>query len=219
MKTKPIDRLKDITAPTGTETHLDITFPDSRPRFTIAPLHAVMLIGAVVLIGIGIVTATLLSRPPEPVAAVVEEEEAPSADIVVSVVGAVAEPGLVTLAPGARIADAITAAGGLVPEAEPHALNQAQLLVDGQQIHVPDTLGPPTEAGVEAGGVDTSGKVSLNSADTAALMTLKGVGESTAAAIISYREENGGFSTLEQLMEVSGIGPAKYAAMESQITL
>lgn len=213
MKTKPIDRLRELNTPTGTEKQLDITFPDNNPpRLSIQPKHGIALIAAVLLIGVVIVGSTLFTRPPVPAATPIEETPAQE-EIVISVVGAVAEPGLVTLAPGARIADAITAAGGLTPEAQPHALNQAQLLVDGQQIHVPDTLAPPPEQ------ADGTGKISLNSADAAALTTLKGVGEATAAAIISYREEVGGFSTLEQLMEVSGIGPAKYAALEGQITL
>lgn len=113
------------------------------------------------------------------------------------------------------MADALAAA---VPKesADLLVLNQAQVLVDAQQILVqpstPDA--PPEVAGVEA-----SGLISINTATAEQLTSLDGVGQATANAIVAHREANGPFATPEALMGVKGIGPAKFAALEGQITL
>ncbi len=127
--------------------------------------------------------------------------------IVVAVVGEVAHPGLVTLDPGARIADALELAQPL-PGVDLTSLNLAQKLQDGQQIVVG---GPPAPT--------DSGGISLNSATAEQLQTLSGVGAVTAQAIIAYREAHGGFSEIAQLQEVQGIGPAKFAQISEQVTL
>ncbi|GAB3945155.1 ComEA family DNA-binding protein [Corynebacterium tapiri] len=183
---------------------------------------AAVAVAAVVAIVIGYV------RTPPPVVppaiAGNTTSAAPDAEIVVSVVGAVHKPGLVRLNTGDRVADAIAAAGGQLPEADPAALNQAQLLVDGQQIVVPLPGAPPVGA---ASSTSTGGSVSgnagagtsLNTADAAALEELDGVGQATAAAIIAYREEHGGFTSIDQLLDVKGIGPAKFAAIKDEVTL
>ena len=136
--------------------------------------------------------------------------------VVVAVVGEVANPGLITLNEGSRIADALQIAQPL-PHADLLAHNQAQLLVDGQQIVVQAVgAAPPAAAASDSGG---AGVVSLNSATAAELTTLPGVGEATAAAIVAHREANGPFTTVEQLMDVRGIGPAKFEAMRAQVGL
>lgn len=136
--------------------------------------------------------------------------------VVVAVVGEVANPGLMTLNEGSRIADALQIAQPL-PHADLLAHNQAQLLVDGQQIIVQAVgAAPPAAAASDSGG---AGVVSLNSATAAELTTLPGVGEATAAAIVAHREANGPFTTVEQLMDVRGIGPAKFEAMRAQVGL
>lgn len=136
--------------------------------------------------------------------------------VVVAVVGEVANPGLMTLNEGSRIADALQIAQPL-PHADLLAHNQAQLLVDGQQIVVQAVgAAPPAAAASDSGG---AGVVSLNSATAAELTTLPGVGEATAAAIVAHREANGPFTTVEQLMDVRGIGPAKFEAMRAQVGL
>ena len=141
----------------------------------------------------------------------------PPGEIVVSVVGAVAHPGLTTLAPGARAADALAQAGPL-PEAELLGINQAQKLNDGVQIVVPKQgEAVPAPAGNPGGGSGAGGgKVSLNTATAADLIALSGVGEKTAAAIIAHRDSIGGYTSVEQLKDV---GPAKYAELEKQVTL
>lgn len=136
--------------------------------------------------------------------------------VVVAVVGEVANPGLMTLNEGSRIADALQIAQPL-PHADLLAHNQAQLLVDGQQIVVQAVgAAPPAAAASDSGG---AGVVSLNSATAAELTALPGVGEATAAAIVAHREANGPFTTVEQLMDVRGIGPAKFEAMRAQVGL
>ena len=117
---------------------------------------------------------------------------------------------------GSRIADALQMAQPL-PHADLLAHNQAQLLVDGQQIVVQAVgAAPPAAASSDSGG---AGVVSLNSATAAELTALPGVGEATAAAIVAHREANGPFTTVEQLMDVRGIGPAKFEAMREQVGL
>lgn len=212
-----IDRLKDLTRPTGQEQLLDVAYPT--PRWTLT-LRQGMVAGALVLLLVG--AWVVLQRDPEPAALPVADLPAvaagpsadPGTDLVVSVVGHVARPGLVTLAPGARVDDALAAAEPL-PEADLLALNRAQLLTDGQQLVVP-AVG---EAAPPDGDAGDPGTVSLNSADAAELTNLAGVGEATAAAIIAHRETTGGFTALEQLMDVKGIGPAKFEAIRDQVSL
>ena len=138
--------------------------------------------------------------------------------VVVAVVGEVANPGLMTLNEGSRIADALQIAQPL-PHADLFAHNQAQLLVDGQQIVVQAVGAAPPAAADGGGAAAGSGVVALNSATAAELTALPGVGEATAAAIVAHREANGPFTTVEQLMDVRGIGPAKFEAMRAQVGL
>lgn len=145
---------------------------------------------------------------------------------VISVVGLVRTPGLVTLAPGARIADALAAAGGVLDGADTLGLNMARPVADGEQIVVgiaerpglPRSLGSSVNPGVaEAPAVPTSGPppagggalVDLNTATVAQLDTLPGVGPVTAAAIVAWRGTHGRFTAVDQLGEVDGIGPAR----------
>ena len=152
--------------------------------------------------------------------------------LVVSVTGAVRHPGLVRLPPGARVADAIAKAGGVTGPADLTGMNLAARLSDGASVVVSDEahggggssvsgLGPdPT-----AGGPTTSrsrgpvAKADLNTADAATLDALPGVGPVTAAAIVAWREKNGRYTSVEQLQEIAGIGPAKYAALAPLVTV
>lgn len=151
------------------------------------------------------------------------------AEIVVSVVGTVAKPGLVTLPAGARVADALAAAGGVLPGVDTTALNLARRLTDGEQIAVgvpaaeqpapPPADGPPANtAGAALGGVP-SGPVDLNAATLADLDTLPGIGPVIAQRILDYREANGPFQSTDQLQEVSGIGPATFAKLADLVTV
>ncbi|PJJ73913.1 competence protein ComEA [Sediminihabitans luteus] len=155
--------------------------------------------------------------------------------VVVHVAGHVRTPGLVTLAAGSRVADAITAAGGADGEADLGALNLARLVVDGEQIRVPAPGDPPvdtggsgggtstgggSEGGAEAGGAGATGVgavVDVNTADVAALDTLPGVGPVLAQRIVDHRAQNGPFATVDELADVSGIGPAVLAKIRDLV--
>ena len=223
------ERLREFTQPTGEEELLAIDYP--RPRLRISPWQAcavavILVIGVVVWLGIN-ARSEESSGMPEPAALSDAPSEEPS-EIIVSVIGEVAEPGLKTLEPGARVADALAAAQPL-PGAETMALNHAQRLSDGQQLHIlpsgaapPPAPGEPAPAGDNSsspGGSASGSGVSLNSATAEELTELKGVGEVTALAIVAYREEHGGFKDVEELLEVSGIGPAKLAQLKDQVQL
>ncbi|OBI79951.1 ComEA family DNA-binding protein [Mycobacterium sp. E740] len=153
---------------------------------------------------------------------------APDEPVVVSVVGLVHKPGLVTLEPGARLADALAAAGGPVDGADLLGLNMARRIADGEQIVVGVTAPPgePTAMGssVSPGtavtptahappttgdGRPSGEKVNLNTATVEQLDTLPGVGPVTAAAIVAWRDANGRFTSVDQLGDVDGIGPAR----------
>ena len=132
-------------------------------------------------------------------------------DVVVHVAGEVGEPGVYRLPAGSRVADAVERAGGATGRAEPDAINLAARLADGQQVVVPSL--------VDGGATPTSedGPISLGSADQADLETIDGIGPVTAADIIEFRDEHGGISSIEELDEVPGIGPATIDALSERL--
>jgi competence protein ComEA len=147
--------------------------------------------------------------------------------ILVHVDGAVKRPGLYSLPEGARVADAVEAAGGPRLPADLRAVNLAEALVDGQKLEIPKKgaeavpAAPalpttPVPSSTAPGSVTM---VDLNTADAVALETLPEVGPVTAAAIIEYREQSGGFSSVDELLDVSGIGPATLEAMRPFVTV
>lgn len=153
-------------------------------------------------------------------------------EIVVSVQGLVGAGGLVRLEPGARVADAIDAAGGALDGADLLSLNLAQRLGDGDQVLVgvaPTDGGPPrlgsatiVEGGAASGPTASSagaGLVNLNTATAADLEALPGVGPVTAASIVEWRTGNGRFTSVDQLSEVRGIGPARLASLRELVTV
>lgn len=137
-------------------------------------------------------------------------------DLVVHVAGAVARPGVYTLPPGARLIDAIDAAGGPIDTADLDRINLASLAVDGGQLYVPEIgEAPPTL--VDAGTGETAGPVDLNTATAAQLDALPGIGPATAAAIIDHRERHGPFERVDSLLDVPGIGEAKLAGLRDLV--
>ena len=142
--------------------------------------------------------------------------------IVVHVLGAVRRPGLVRLPENARVQDAIDAAGGLTHRANPGELNLAQVLSDGQQIMIGTTRDPAGEVREQPGsstGSDSaaSGALDLNRASQTQLEELPGVGPVIAQAILSWREQHGRFTRVEELQEVDGIGPKTYAQIAPHV--
>lgn len=199
-------RLGQLAAPTGTEDLMVVEYPRQR-RLELSRTHSV--IGAGVIVAVIAIIFLLQPAPPPPPPAPVAAAETSTPEVVVSVVGEVHTPGLYTFAPGARVADALKAAGPVDP-AHIRGLNQAEKLVDSSQIVVGGSSEP-----VPA----TDGRVRLNSATVAELEQLDGIGAKTAAAIVSYRDSHGGFGSLEELQKVKGIGPAKYQAIAQDLVL
>lgn len=150
-------------------------------------------------------------------AATVSLKQHEETSIKVHVVGAVASPGLYDLEPGCRTSEAIEAAGGPSPAADLSRINLAAKVADGQQLVVPDAS---TVVGSNPGAqpaADTP--VNLNSADIDELTTLDGIGPKTAQKIIDYRQEHGGFSHIEELMEVPGIGTGKFDQVKDKVVV
>jgi competence protein ComEA len=165
---------------------------------------------------------TAPAAPPTTVAA-------PAAVVVVHVAGAVAKPGVVTLAAKRRVVDAIDAAGGPLPDADLDRLNLAAPLTDGSRIAVPKrgepapalepaaTPGPAGATTTE--GAPATGPINLNTATQAELETLPGIGPTLAQAIVAERERSGGFRSVEDLRRVRGIGDARFAQVQPLVTV
>ncbi|MBT8207428.1 MAG: competence protein ComEA [Acidimicrobiia bacterium] len=172
-------------------------------RGLLAVITAAMVVG-----GCG-----LTSRPePPPLLVEAPDVVADEQSLTVHVAGAVVRPGLVVLAPGARIADAVAAAGGATHHAAVGSVNLATLVRDGDQIVIP-------QIGEEITADAGAGRISLNRATVSDLETLPGVGPVTAQRIVDHRDEYGPFSTLEDLLDVSGIGEAKLAAIRDSVVV
>ena len=144
----------------------------------------------------------------------------------VHVLGQVQRPGLYELHQGDRVVDALAAAGGFTETADREQQNLARLVSDGEQLRVPaigelPPAGPPGSGGtgLTASGLTASGLVNINTADAAALETLPRVGPATAQKILDYRDANGPFTQIDDLMEVTGIGEATFAGMEDKVTV
>jgi competence protein ComEA len=152
---------------------------------------------------------------PGPATPVVGEVAETASTVVVSVVGLVAQPGLVTLPSGARVADAIAAAGGLLPEADPATVNLAAVVADGEQIAV--GVAGSASGGSPAGSAATGGPVNLNTATVTDLDALPGIGPVLAQRIVDHRERNGRFASVHELNDVAGIGPAIFAGLSELV--
>jgi competence protein ComEA len=140
--------------------------------------------------------------------------------IVIDVTGKVRRPGIVELPSGSRVVDALKAAGGARPGVDTAGLNLARPLVDGEQIvvglAVPAVAPPASSAGTSTAG-PAPASVDLNTASEAELDTLPGIGPVTAQAILDWRSENGAFTSVDELLDVSGIGDATLADIEPYV--
>ena len=150
--------------------------------------------------------------------------------IFVDVCGAVVQPGVYTFPAESRVFEAVKAAGGYLPEAAGYCINQAQPLQDGQQIYVPTVdeaqqAGPAASEGVvqsreiQNASEQDGTKVNLNTADETELIGLNGIGEAKAKAILTYREENGAFSSTDEIMNVPGIKEGTYEKIKDEIAV
>lgn len=154
-------------------------------------------------------------------------EQSSQASVFVHVTGEVESPGMYELSQGARVSDAIAAAGGFTEASDDQSINLARQISDGEQIVVGSIQNPANPSGegiqdhqsLQGGSVSSEGKVNLNTATAEELMSLDGVGEATAEKILAYRQEHGSFSSIEEIKEVSGIGDKKFEAMKDSLTV
>ncbi|MBO5301872.1 MAG: ComEA family DNA-binding protein, partial [Peptococcaceae bacterium] len=151
------------------------------------------------------------------------QPEMPSNEIVIHIAGAVENPGVYTLTEGQRVEDALQKAG-IADNADADALNRAAVLFDGQKIVVPFQAERNMETGIEPVRTDDTAsqtieneKININTANITQLMTLPGIGEVKAGAIIRYRQEHGGFQNIDEVLLVNGIGSGIYAQIVDQI--
>jgi competence protein ComEA len=177
---------------------------------SIRPLF--FIVGAILVVVLGL---WFIGRPVQvaPVVRGVESElildsETSSVEVTVHVAGSVKNPGLYRLSVGARIADAVTAAGGVSKKSAANSVNLAREVVDGEQIFVGENSSSGTGSGI-----------SINSASVSELEDLPGVGPVIAARIVSYREANGPFTSIDALGEVSGIGDSIMSSVRDIATL
>ena len=148
-----------------------------------------------------------------------EPAEDATAELVVDVAGKVRRPGIAVLPPGSRVIDALEAAGGARGGVDLTSLNLARPVVDGEQILVGVAPVPGVAAGLGSSPPPGGSLVNLNTADQATLETLPGVGPVTAESILAWRTEHGGFTAVDELLEVDGIGEATLADLAPHVTL
>jgi len=209
-------------------------------RLNLTGAH-VAVISIVIAVAVGVAAWLAVRSDPEPVPAlapvseplvspsVPSSAESPGAalgaggaeEVTVDVAGNVRKPGIAVLPPGSRVVDAVEAAGGARRGVDLASLNLARLLVDGEQIlvGVPVPSGVVGSLGATPGAGESGPLVNLNTADLAALETLPGVGPVTAGAIMTWRTEHGGFTAVEELLEVDGIGDATLAEIAPHVTI
>ncbi len=220
-----------------------------RHRGAVLAVAVIALVAAVVA-GMAIASARPETEAapalPAAVSAMANSSSVPASSanthIIVSVVGKVANPGLVTLTDGARVADAVQAAGGVLPGTDVTALNLARKLADGEQIYVgipvpsgaavpppdpalpsgaasPDSTTKKSKKGKGTAELPPGQKINLNTASANDLETLPGVGDATAQRILTWRSQHGSFNSIDQLRDVGGIGDAKYAKLKDLVTV
>lgn len=189
--------------------------------------------GQLATAGAGLVVVALLAwfllrQPPGPpaeasmtpvgAAATTSTTEPPT--VVAHAAGAVRAPGIYELPAGARVADLLAAAGGAMPDADLNRVNLAAPVADGSQVYVPRPGEPaPAVSGGGAGVQTSSGPLDLNTATLEQLEELPGVGPATAQAILDEREQRGRFGSVEELLDVRGIGPAKLDQIRDLVTV
>ena len=186
--------------------------PRRRLRLSVGAAVVLALIVLSVAVGLGILRGQTAPTESVPLSEA-GGTAAPTGELYVHLLGAVAHPGLYVLDLDARLVDALAAAGGTTAEADLAAVNLARALEDGEQIVVP-AVGASADASGAPPGDD---RVDLNSADQAALETLPRIGPALAERIIAWREENGGFRSVDDLLAVPGIGEKLLAGLRDGV--
>jgi competence protein ComEA len=212
--------VSDIIVPRGPRNRLESIAGRRSQTWGVAAVVVVVALVAVVLWKRTAAPAAVIappakaSAPPAPAAGKTPH----AAAIFVHVAGAVRRPGLYELPLGARVADAIAVAGGAQPKADVDGLNLAEVVADGVQVYVA-RRGENAIPAPAPGATPSPAMVDVNTADQAALETIPGIGPVKATAILQYREEIGAFDSVEQLLDVTGIGPATLEAIRPYVSV
>lgn len=197
-----------------------------RPREAIA--LGVLCVGLVAGAAFAYARSLPRSTPRSLASPIAPASPAPSATqsggLVVHVAGAVQTPGVFTLPAGARVIDGLRAAGGAAPGADLSSINLARPLADGERVYIPrrgETPPPEVAGGGQApsGGGSSGGKVNLNSATSAELEALPGIGQVLAQRIVDYRTQHGPFRSVRDLLKVEGIGEKKFDSIKDHVTV
>lgn len=193
-------------------------YVEQRRATVVAVFAGAAVAGAV---AVGVARSTPAPAAPLPRVVRVTTTVPPPAPVVVHVSGAVVRPGLVEVPAGARVADVVRAAGGVRQPVDLSGVNLAAVVTDGVRVHLPEPGEPPST--VSSGGVvggataGSAGPIDLNRATAADLDRLPGVGPATAAAIVEHRSRVGRFGSVDELLDVPGIGPAKLATIRASV--
>jgi competence protein ComEA len=223
----PIDPLRPLPEPSWRD-RLDTIVERAR---VVGPGRVAAAMGValvVALVGFVLLRPAAADRPPEldlpraSSASAAPDVTAAAATLVVQAAGAVTRPGVYRLSTGARVDDLVAAAGGLATDADPDRVNLAARLTDGEKVYVPrvgESL--PADSAAEGAGSSTapSAPVDLNTASVTELDALPGVGPATAQAIVDYRTQHGPFRSVDDLLDVRGIGPAKLDAIRPLVSV
>ncbi|WP_433674042.1 ComEA family DNA-binding protein [Microbacterium gorillae] len=190
--------------------------PRRRWRIGVAAAVGVAVVAVAATVATGVLqqagTVQQVAAPSPSASEVVPQEGL----LTVHVSGAVAVPGVYAVKPGSRVMDAVAAAGGFVAEAATDALNLARVVADGEQIVV-SAQGEAPAAATGGGEAPSGSLIDLNTATAADLETLPRIGPALAQRILDWRVENGRFSAVEDLLEVTGIGEKMFAAIEPMV--
>jgi len=203
-----------------------------KPRGEGFSRNEIVAIVIFVVLAVGYTIFQIATRQPKPGVELGEDIELQPKKIVVQVDGAVMKPGMVNLTEGARVIDAIQAAGGFSEDADTESVNGAKIVQDQERIYVPskndrgnlssawDTNTNRIRGVSYYDNVDSQGRriVNVNTANVSELMELPGIGETLAGRIVEYRKRNGPFEKVEDLMMVEGIGEGKLAAIRALVT-
>lgn len=184
--------------------------------------EVIVIAGLAVLIVAGAVMASVRNRPVSlalPGPSETAESPDPRVEVIVHVIGAVRRPGVYTLVEGARVAAAVRAAGGFGPRADRQAINLARPVSDGEQIAVPRRGESGSSATARGSPQQDPPLVNVNTADSTELESLPGIGPALAGRIIDHRTANGPFATVDDLLDVSGIGPKTLERLRPYITV
>jgi competence protein ComEA len=222
-------RVKEVLVPPTFRDRLEALAGKRRDALVLIGVTAAVVLGSLALWSRGSPTVAPPATTPQAPATTEQDALAPapapsvpSGPLLVHVAGSVRHPGLYEIEAGARVADAIEAAGGARSRADLDALNLAEVIADGAKVEVPRQGEGATAVGAPVASASSSpapAPVDLNSADQVALEAIPEVGPVTAAAILAYRTEIGSFSSVDQLLEVDGIGPATLEALRPYVTL